>query len=540
MATKVLKKAGKGNERGRQPEPLARNAFRTLGLPASASQGEIHERATALRLAHKLGVEKTFDGDLTWLGPLGRSEADVRDALGRLADPPQRILERLFWFHTLPPVEPPAKTAQIWEAVDSLLRAETPSARHDAALLSLAALQRLDPGFKERDAWARAYALWRDVLEREEFWSLLVASDLKGEFEQLANHAEDKALRARAPRLLTAPVAERAREAVARDDFETAGRALSVLRTAALPEALLGEYENAALGPVEDRAEQVCDEAFGMAPLFYIGDDPQVRRRHYFDEAWKNFHWRVKPFLGRFLLLAGTRSHALRRSCEHVAEQLNNLADAYRRYGFPQQSLHVYRQSRNLAPPSSAALASAEEGLRALDPAATLSTYGETEYAAALATELADLSVPRKLFDGEVLVPPPDSGDATIWGCLGQIAFYALMVGGCFLLNECGVINTRRSGRTLPPPPAINFNFNYNAPRIVIPPMPRLEPLNIPPPLTPPKTTRRRQRPARVQPKGDEGGTLDAPPLPQPTTTTRAPRAGRASPTPAPGGTPKN
>jgi hypothetical protein len=520
-------------------EPLARNAFRTLGLAASASQGEIQERATALRLAGKLGVEKRFDGDLPWLGPLGRSEADVRDALGRLADPPQRILERLFWFHTLPPVEPPEDGMQIWEAVSALLSVESPSARHDAALFSLAAIQRLDPGFKQQVFWVRIYLFWRDVLEQDEFWSLLIASDLKGEFEQLANYGEVKALRARAPRLLTASVAERARDAVARDDFETAGRALAVLRAAALPEQLLNEYENAVVGPVEDRAEQVCNDAFGMAPLFYIGDDPKVRRRHYFDEAWKNFHWRVKPLLGRFLLLAGQRSHALRRSCGRAAEQLNGLADAYKRYGFPQQSRHVYRQARNLAPPSSAALAAAEEGLRVLDPSATLSTYSETEYAAALASELADMSVPPKLFEGEVLVPAAGGGDETIWGCLGQMVFYALMVGGCFLLNECGVINTRRSGTTLPPPPAVNFNynFNYNAPRIVIPPMPNLEPLNSPP-RTPPKTTRRRQRPARGRPKGNEGGTTDAPP--PPTTTNAAPRTGRTSPTPAPVGTPKN
>jgi hypothetical protein len=461
----------------------------------------------------------------------------VRDALGRLADPPQRILERLFWFHALPAVEPPAKTAQIREAVDGLLRAETPSARHDAALLSLAALWRLDPGFKERDAWARAYALWRDVLEREEFWSLLVASDLKGEFEQLANHGEVKALRARAPRLLTSRVAERAREAVGRDDFETAGRALAVLRAAALPEALLGEYENAVLGPVEDRADKVCDDAVGMAPLFYVGDDPGIKRKHYFDEAWKNFHWRVKPFLGRFLLLAGPQSHSLRRACERAAEKLNELAAAYNRYEFREQSRHVYRQARALAPPSSAALAAAEEGLRALDPAAALPAYGETEYAAALAAELADLSVPRKLFDGEVLVPESGGWDGTVGGCVGQMVFYALMVGGCFLLNECGVINTRRSRPTLPSPPTINYNFNYNAPRIVIPPMPNLEPVNISPRTPQPKTTRRRQRPAREQPKGNEGGPSDAPP---PTETNAAPRTGRASPTPAPGGPPKN
>ncbi|MDQ3803639.1 MAG: hypothetical protein M3416_07400, partial [Acidobacteriota bacterium] len=72
---------------GARLEPVARSAFRTLGLTASASQAEVFEAAEALRLALKLGVEKKFDGDLAWLGSVARAEADVRDATGRLSDP---------------------------------------------------------------------------------------------------------------------------------------------------------------------------------------------------------------------------------------------------------------------------------------------------------------------------------------------------------------------------------------------------------------------------------------------------------------------
>jgi hypothetical protein len=538
VATKFLTKGRKRDERGRQLEPVALNAFRALGLPASASQGEIHERAAALRLAHKLGVEKTFDADLPWLGPFARAEADVRDALGRLADPPRRILERLFWFHAVPELEPPSKPAQIREAVDGLLRAGTPWARHDAALLSLAALQRLDPEFRERDAWAHAYALWREVWGRDEFWSLLVATDLRGEFEQLANYGEAGALRERAPRLLTSQVAESARAAVARDDFEAGARALSVLRAASLPAALLSEYENAALGPVEDRAETLCDDAFGMVALFSDGgEEERLRHKYFFDEAWKNFHWRLKPFLARFLLLAGADSYSLRRSCEHAAENLNALGASYNRRGFGPQSVHLYRQARALAPPGSAALAEAEEGLRTLDPSAALPARDEPGYAAALSAELTDMSVPPKLFEGGMPAAPSAGAGDTVGGCLGQVAFYVFAVALCFMLNKCGVINTRRSGT---PPPTFNFNFNYNAPRVVIPPMPRLEPLNTSPRTTPTpaKKTRRGRRPAGVQQKAGEDVGTEAVPPPPPTTTNRAPR--REAARPAPAGTPKD
>src|ERR1044072_1289679 len=79
-------------------EPAARSAFRVLGLGARASQGEVFDAASGLRLALKVGVRKTFEGDAAWLGEVARKESDVRDATGRLSEPVQRARERLFWF----------------------------------------------------------------------------------------------------------------------------------------------------------------------------------------------------------------------------------------------------------------------------------------------------------------------------------------------------------------------------------------------------------------------------------------------------------
>src|SRR5205085_11491522 len=84
-------------------EPVAHSAFRTLGLAACASQREVGEAASSVRLALKVGVCKSFDSDLAWLGQPAREESDVRDAVGCLSEPAQRAFERLFWFD-----EPPA------------------------------------------------------------------------------------------------------------------------------------------------------------------------------------------------------------------------------------------------------------------------------------------------------------------------------------------------------------------------------------------------------------------------------------------------
>jgi hypothetical protein len=537
LATKILSSSVDEREAG-QLQPLARSAFRTLGLAASASQKEIYEKASSLRLAHKLGVEKRFDADLPWLGALSRSEADIRDALGRLADPPQRILERLFWFHAPPGVSRPKKVAALRAAADELLEAESPSARHDAALFLLAALHRLDSDFHYAEEWARAFTLWHEVVEREEFWSLLVAEDLKGDFEQLVTYGEVKRLRERTQRLLTTHVADRAREALARNDYAVPARALRLLRGAALPAPLLDEYEDALLGPVEDRVEKLCDEAFAWVALFF-GEEINNQPKYFFDQAWKDFHWKLKPQLNRFVQLAGVESRGVRRTCERTAEKLSELAASYQRYGLVKQSLYVYRQARALAPPGSAPVPAIVGGLRALDPSVELRPRTDAEYAAALARELGETRPPPKLFYEEDIVSTKGGRGQTLKGCLAQAAFYLLMVAGCFLLNKCGIINSRRSGTRLPPS---TFNFNYNAPRIVIPSLRNLnlEPLDISPLPTPgtPKRARRKQRPTRQQPQGVQGGEIDRPASPPPPVALPTPR--RASPGGAAVGPPKN
>ena len=55
-------------------EPVAHSAFRTLGLAACASQREVGEAASSVRLALKVGVCKSFDSDLAWLGQPARGE----------------------------------------------------------------------------------------------------------------------------------------------------------------------------------------------------------------------------------------------------------------------------------------------------------------------------------------------------------------------------------------------------------------------------------------------------------------------------------
>ena len=92
-----------------------------LGLGATASQREVFDAAASVRLALKLGVRKTFEGDLEWLGAVGRGESEVRDAVGRLSEPAQRARERLFWFHGRVNPRPASTAAELMRAVDAVL-----------------------------------------------------------------------------------------------------------------------------------------------------------------------------------------------------------------------------------------------------------------------------------------------------------------------------------------------------------------------------------------------------------------------------------
>ena len=346
--------------------PAARSAFRALGLAATAAQGEVFDAVSGVRLALKLGVRKTFEGDLPWLGPVGRGESEVRDALGRLSEPAQRARERLFWFHGPVPAGPAPAVAELMRAVEAVLArgsggAGDPggghvsaAALHDAALLALAGLARLDAALLEEGAWARAFALWRRLFEGEEFWSLLVAADLKGHYEQAVTFGEVAELRLRAPRLVSEFVAGRGFDAARAGDARLCLRALRVLRGAGLPRPLLDEYEQEAVGPFEDAAVEKLDAAFAWVGLVSVQDG--ARRRNYCNEAWRKFD-NLRPRLAEFAGLAGADSYAARRVFEHAASKLLRLAEGFEAAGRREEALFVCLKARALAPPGCDGLA---------------------------------------------------------------------------------------------------------------------------------------------------------------------------------------
>lgn len=530
-------------------EPAARDAFRVLGLGAQASQGEVFDAASALRLALKVGVRKTFDADAAWLGEVRRDASDVRDAVGRLSEPRQRARERLFWFQLDAPRARVSTVAELTAAVEELLkrvpvRAEgsdgadgdsskdkggwrladaEAAALHDAALLALAGVVRLDPALRMGEAWARAFQLWRRLFACEEFWSLLVALDLKGDYEQVVTFGEVAELGRDVPRVVYAHAAGRARDAVVRGDLRDAARALDLLRGAGLPPPLLREYEEETVGPAEDKLTEELDTAFAWVSLPGFDLKPAAERRNHCNDAWRRFDL-VRPRLADFARLAGADSFYARRVFEHAASKLFKLAVSFEEAGQAREALFVCLRARALAPPESEELAAAEAKLSALGAAEGLGEGNRGGYAAALARELEDARVPPKLFKddprgGKTLDSYNRKADRA--GCLTSVGFWLAAVVFCVGAQRCGVINMRSTRTPVNNLPAmnlrpnlnLNLNLNYNVP-----------PLNLPP-LTDPRAARTpRERRRRTRPNPTR------PPTPPPTTVERAPANPAAPP----------
>ncbi len=517
--TKIYTRTEKGSPtppEGHEFQPLSQNAYRVLGLSCVATQGEVYEAAARLRRTLKLGVAKTFAGDLAWLGGhVSREETDIRDAVSRLSNPPQRIYERLFWFaddaHAAHHA-PVSNLKELHAAANSLLAQETRASRHDAALLSLATLLRRDAEMKIEAAWARAFSLWRDVIESDEYWSFLIASELKGDFEQLATYAEARELRGRTLRVVTAPVAAEAKDALAREDLRVCGRALSILRGASLPEKLWAEYENDILAPVEDQIEETCQSVFAWARWASQHQSKLTDRIETYGKALGDYDQRLRPLLKKIFDVAGAQSHCARRGFESAATHLNELATFYKDIGDTDLASKISQAAWKLAPPESATLRLIEEGMSADDLAQMPADKTDDGYARVLASELTPTTmygqtdVFRQFTERQQqktkTTTNKGAGTSLVWVVFGLLI--------CVLLSRCENSGSRSRTHYGTYPGTVNFNYNVAIPQFTPFPVPQFSPLPHLEPLTIPA-------PRRVSPPPHHSTTHPTPPFSSPT-----------------------
>ncbi|MDQ1592626.1 MAG: hypothetical protein QOG71_3253 [Pyrinomonadaceae bacterium] len=450
--------------------PAADNAYRVLGLSGQASQREIYAAASALRRAIKLGVAKTPAHHIAWLGSTALTENNVRDALSRLTVPAQRIYERLFWFFD--PQTAAATTtlsfAALQETATRLQAVESPAARHDIALLWLAVMLRLDPALKLADGWSWTYQLWKELIEGKELWSLLMAADLKGDFEQVTTFGEIGDLRGRAWRLVTSPLAEIAKDAMLREEHAQAGRALAVLRASGAPDALAGEYEHEILGSIEDDFDALLSVAFGSYRYEVKTDQNVSERRETCWRAHAKFNEQVKPALKKMLELAGSESHVARRMFASAADALDELAEGFETAFDSESRVKMLRRAWQFAPPASASLLLIEEHLIAAGDASERPSKTEADYARQLAAAMREPVAPPELFTAYIRQEEAEK-KLDAWGKGASkfvfVVVVALFVGKCF-----NSLPGSRSPRGYQP-----YNFNVAMPRFTPPPVPQFK-----------------------------------------------------------------
>ena len=82
-------------------ENFAANAYRTLGLSASATSAEIDAAARRMRIWPDPNRIPPTPWDLPFLGPVDRSRVQIEQAVARLHEPATRLADRLRWYQSV-------------------------------------------------------------------------------------------------------------------------------------------------------------------------------------------------------------------------------------------------------------------------------------------------------------------------------------------------------------------------------------------------------------------------------------------------------
>jgi hypothetical protein len=200
------------------PDIFRLNAYRVLRVPASASAFDIHK--AGMRRAAAPGFPGMSDIDIPELGDVPRQDADIYAAVIRLANPVQRLRDRLFWFCQLPT---PSGTQHPFSAIDPT--------DHDTVLRDVINVSAMQGGLDVSGLaeWVKALRAWHALICDDDYWFLTCLYEDQGGFEAPATTQQIEALRSDAVRLAAEPLLIAAHAALAADDRDTVRRVCAAL-----------------------------------------------------------------------------------------------------------------------------------------------------------------------------------------------------------------------------------------------------------------------------------------------------------------------
>lgn len=142
----------------------------------------------------------------------------------------------------------------------ALAAAYHPGNHHDAAVLALISCFSADADVQDTERWKAMLRMWIAIAADEEFWSAFWDIEQSGGFEPSAARDDFDQLQANALNLVAEPIAELARDAASRRNFDRCRRALEVVRTAGFPLSVAPAVEEEVLGPYEDALGRVIKD----------------------------------------------------------------------------------------------------------------------------------------------------------------------------------------------------------------------------------------------------------------------------------------
>jgi hypothetical protein len=331
---------------------ISDNAFRVLGLPATASQADIVAAARRMRIWTDPAQIPATPWDTPGLGRLFRSRNEIEQAVARLSEPLSRIGERLFWFTDErftrrggagPESTRPAST-----------QVHVAATRHDRALLQLASVLASDPEISDVPRWAAAVTELNRVVTNDDYIDWVLTVEHEGDFEKRAEPNEVGSAMTRLAESITESISTRARDALEGGQYHTCIRLMALLREAAPSLKTWTHCEIDILNCAEDlvvaRCDRLCDEIHQKI-VWDHNAKPKVlaANRALCQSAGQEIAEAVEPLLDLLKTTAGAESDRMQRAASSAARMMRNLGlgwDWSKRY---KDADRVFRRGRELA-----------------------------------------------------------------------------------------------------------------------------------------------------------------------------------------------
>ena len=310
------------------PKPLdfpavTKNAYRIIGVNTSEARADVIGAASAVRRSLKLDVARATTWDLAWLGAVERTEATVQEALGRLGNVEQRLIERLFWF---------GSEAAGLAALDPTLPLPSangtgPASQHDQSLFGLLRVAATHPTVADAAPWKDAIASWRGAVDDDSYWSSVLEAERSGGYEPAADASDIGRLRRSAVRLALLPLVAAAKTGLSGNDAALVQRVLGLLRSLGLGDELASVLETEILGPLEESLTALVREVRdGCAVVRDSAEDVSKANRPICQRATARLETEVVARLAALERLAGPTSVFSLRARGAVGELMAGLA----------------------------------------------------------------------------------------------------------------------------------------------------------------------------------------------------------------------